>query len=407
MTTKVTHPCSEEQSVLVTQHPVAPTNLAPPPSTAFLFRPRRTFLTLLVGVVATLLAGVICLENAALAQQKQVSAPSLVEMPFSEDEQLEFFRKKSSLSEDEARELQAKVDGDPLEVAARFKLLAYYSGRRPKDAGARSSIRKLIRWFIRNLPEHAALTTLVVDASRDPEGFLEMKKQWIEIIEQNPSNAKIICNAVIFSLLPDPEWGDALLNKADQLEIKDPNSARRMGMVYGIRLTAEDSKKQREGFAQKAIEYYELAINLTKDPTEVSQLRIHAAAVAMNVGLLQSAETHAQQLLEDQGSDDSVHQAHILLGRLALQSGDRDKAKTHLLAAGKISSTPQLLRTGPNMSLARALLTEKETEVVLEYFKMCEKLCEKPELKQWTEQVKKGRIPDFGMHLEPKTALRW
>ena len=90
-----------------------------------------------------------------------------------------------------------------------------------------------------------------------------------------------------------------------------------------------------------------------------------------------------------------------------MQSGDRDKAKTHLLAAGKVSSTPELLRAGPDMLLASKLLIKDETEVVLEYFELCEKFWKKPELKQWVEQVKQGEIPDFGMHLSSKSGIDW
>ena len=132
-----------------------------------------------------------------------------------------------------------------------------------------------------------------------------------------------------------------------------------------------------------------------------------AATVALDVGKLQSAKTHAQQLLNDEDSDDSIHSANIILGRLALQSGDREKAKAHLLAAGRVSSTPELTRSGPEMLLARELLKEKETEVVLEYFELCETLCEKPELKQWAEQVKEGRIPDFGNSRFRQPKIDW
>ena len=135
---------------------------------------------------------------------------------------------------------------------------------------------------------------------------------------------------------------------------------------------AEKSKKKREWSARKAIEHYELAIDLTGEPSEVSPLRILAATTALNVGKLQSAKTHAQQLLNDEDSDDSIHSANIILGRLALQSGDLEKAKAHLLAAGSVSSTPELKRSGPDMLLARELLREKETEVVLKYFELCE-----------------------------------
>ena len=311
------------------------------------------------------------------------------------------------MSEEEVVELQSKVDKDPTELDGRLQLLGHYSGRSSKDIEARSSLRKLVGWFIRNYPEDAGLQTIFIDAGSDPDGYLDIKKQWLGVIEEYPDNVKIICNAAIFALLPDPDWGNELLSKATELEIQDSDSAKRIGMVYGLKLMAEQSKKKREWSARKAIEHYELAIDLTGEPSEVSPLRILAATTALNVGKLQSAKTHAQQLLNDEDSDDSIHSANIILGRLALQSGDREKAKAHLLAAGRVSSTPELTRSGPDMLLARELLKEKETEVVLEYFELCETLCEKPELKQWAEQVKEGRIPDFGNSRFRQPKIDW
>ena len=377
MTIKVTQPNVEEPNAIVAAPPVSQVSRASAATVTKL-------LTFVGGLLAILLAGVICFENVALAQQENASVPTLLKMPMTQEEQLAFFRTKSSLSEEQVLELQTKVDKDSTEIAARFELLAYYSGRSSRNTEARSSLRKLVGWFIRNYPEDVGIQTILVDAGSDPEGYLEIKKQWLEVIEQYPDNAKIICNAAVFALL-DPDWGNELLDKVSELEIQDSDSAKRIGMVYGLRLMAEQSKNKREWWARKAIEHYELAIDLTKDPSEISPLRIMAATTAMDVGELRSAKTHAQQLLNDEGSDDSIHSANIILGRLALQSGDREKAKARLLAAGRVSSTPELTRSGPDMLLARELLKEKETEVVLEYFELCETLCEKPELKQWAE----------------------
>jgi hypothetical protein len=57
---------------------------------------------------------------------------------------------------------------------------------------------------------------------------------------------------------------------------------------------------------------------------------------------------------------------------------------------------------GPNMVLAKELLERKERQVVLEYFNLCGAFSEIEKdglLQQWTEQVKAGKIPDFGGNL--------
>lgn len=408
MNLKVTQPNVEELTAIGAVQPTIPqANRTSEPSPATFSRLQTKLITFVGGLVAILLAGVICTENVALAQQEEASVPPLVKMPFTQEEQLAFFLTKSSLSEEQLIELKTKVDNDPTEIAGRMQLLAYYRGRSSQNIEARTSLHELVGWFIKNYPEDIGFPAIFIDPGSDPEGYLEIKKHWLEVIEQYPDNAKIVCNAAVFALLADPDWGDELLNKATELEIIDSNTAKRIGMVYGLRLMAEQSKNKRQWWAGKALEHYELAIDLTKEPSELSPLRIMAATVALDVGKLQSAKTHAQQLLLDEDSDDSIHSANIILGRLALQSGDREKAKAHLLAAGRVSSTPELTRSGPDMLLARELLRVKETEAVLEYFKLCENLWKKPELKQWAEQVKDGRIPHFGSSLLRQPNIDW
>ena len=143
-----------------------------------------------------------------------------------------------------------------------------------------------------------------------------------------------------------------------------------------------------------------MAIELTGNPIQLDSLRTSAAKSAMRGGLLRKAKAHALGLLKEQASDDSTHKANTILGRLALQSGELEKAKAYLLASGKVSSTPLLSTSGPSMLLAKELLEKDETEVVLQYFELCGEFWENAEkLKNWTEKVEKGVIPNFGNSL--------
>jgi hypothetical protein len=65
-----------------------------------------------------------------------------------------------------------------------------------------------------------------------------------------------------------------------------------------------------------------------------------------------------------------IHSAHIVLGHVALQTGDLAAAQRHLLAAADVSGRDPVLRTyGPDLELAQALLEEGLRESVLEYLK--------------------------------------
>lgn len=93
-----------------------------------------------------------------------------------------------------------------------------------------------------------------------------------------------------------------------------------------------------------------------------------------------------------------MHDGNFVLGRIAVQEGQIDEAKRYLLEAGKSTGSPVLNTFGPNMSLARDLLLNGERETVLQYFELCGKFWSNgtERLALWTEDVKAGRMPDFG-----------
>src|SRR4029450_1364637 len=91
-----------------------------------------------------------------------------------------------------------------------------------------------------------------------------------------------------------------------------------------------------------------------------------AAKAAFETGRLDEARIYSERALElaptmrnDWNYGNAVHDGQMVLGRLALKSGDAELAKRELLAAGASPGSPQLNSFGPNMSLARDLLERK------------------------------------------------
>lgn len=125
-------------------------------------------------------------------------------------------------------------------------------------------------------------------------------------------------------------------------------------------------------------------------------------------GKIDEARKYANELLtllpKFQGNwnyGNAVQDANVVLGRIAVTEGRMEDAKRHLLAAGKSPGSPQLDTFGPNVSLAKDLLAKGERATVLEYFKLCRKFWEmdRGQLDQWSQEVKSGKIPDFGANL--------
>jgi hypothetical protein len=139
---------------------------------------------------------------------------------------------------------------------------------------------------------------------------------------------------------------------------------------------------------------------------DLSQVVEQAARSGTAAGI-KKGQASAEELSKLAGSfsydteyGNAVHYYHLVLGRLALQSGDVEGAKSQLLQAGKAPSSPQLAAFGPDMTLAQELLQRGETAAVLAYLSECEELwLAKPNpLAEWEATIRSAAIPDFGRH---------
>ena len=119
---------------------------------------------------------------------------------------------------------------------------------------------------------------------------------------------------------------------------------------------------------------------------------------------LHQAREFANELLalskdyeDDWNYGNAIHDANVILGRIALLEDDVASAKEHLIAAGNSPGSPQLNSFGPDMKLAKELLQKNETRIVLDYFELCRNFWELDggRLTQWSEDVVAGRMPDF------------
>jgi tetratricopeptide (TPR) repeat protein len=133
-----------------------------------------------------------------------------------------------------------------------------------------------------------------------------------------------------------------------------------------------------------------------------------AAKAAFEVGKADEAKQHAQAALAlapkyrgDWNYGNAIHDGHMVLGRVALKSGDVEIAKRELLLAGATPGSPQLDSFGPNMTLAKDLLEQKQSDAVMEYFTLCAKFwdLERGNLRRWSVLAKAGEMPDFGANL--------
>ena len=133
-----------------------------------------------------------------------------------------------------------------------------------------------------------------------------------------------------------------------------------------------------------------------------------AAKVSFEIGRFDDARGYALELqallpkfAENWNYGNAVHDANVVLGRIAVRDGRIEDAKKYLLQAGNSPGSPQLAIFGPNMNLAKDLLAKAEGETVLQYFELCRKFwkADDGQLDEWKNEVKAGRIPKFGANL--------
>ena len=103
------------------------------------------------------------------------------------------------------------------------------------------------------------------------------------------------------------------------------------------------------------------------------------------------ALTEAEVAEKDWNYGNVIHHANLVLGHLALSSGNVEEAKRRLLAAARTPGSPQLGTFGPNMTLAKELLQRGHRDVVLQFLEMSRKYWKRPErIEAWERVIREG-----------------
>ncbi len=310
------------------------------------------------------------------------------------------------LSLAEKTSLEKDVAENPSDVESRTMLLGYYFIKGRQDPDATAAKRRHVAWLIENSPETEVLGLPYAQLNKvlERDEYEITKQAWLRVIKQSPDNLAALRNASKFFLLHDRDTSEDLLHKGQMLAPNDPEWPESLGRLYMLGLTSLPMGPEREANAKKAFRRFELAFGHS-DPMQQNALLSDLAKAGLEAGLIDDAKNYAQKMLNDDTAGwnrgNQIHHGNLILGRISLSTGDVEEAKSRLLLAGKTPGSPQLNSFGPNMLLAKELLARGENEVVLEYFDLCKKFWSSPrrDLEQWIDDVKAGRVPQFGANL--------
>jgi hypothetical protein len=309
------------------------------------------------------------------------------------------------LSSTEAERLEKVLAADPNDLATRLILFGYYPSHYDDPSRLKKTEHAL--WLIRNRPDTEVLHDVaLLRLTRVEKGFEEAKQLWLKHLDTYKDNLTVVANAADFFMISDRALAEKLTKQLAAADPANPRWPFQLGYVYFVEMTNATGAMRRSQ-AASAYAQFDLAYTLTNDNIEKHLWLSQLMRSAFEAGDLQKAQIWALESL-NQGSTnkadpslaDSIHHAHIILGRMALLSGDLAEARQHLIQAGQTAGSPVLVSFGPNMMLAKELLEKGERDAVLKYFRECANFWKsQSKLDEWTATVKAGGIPNFGGNL--------
>lgn len=127
------------------------------------------------------------------------------------------------------------------------------------------------------------------------------------------------------------------------------------------------------------------------------------AKLALWAGDISKAEGYAKEAVSLEPPEDSVsdgeatHDGNMVLGLIALDRGDTEQAKRHLIESSRTTGLGYMRMTGPNLSLASELLKRNEQQAVIQYLGECRRfwIDGQKNLDGWIEKIRSGSDPQF------------
>ena len=173
--------------------------------------------------------------------------------------------------------------------------------------------------------------------------------------------------------LTDQEYGEKMMDIA-----KEHDPSKRFALIQILLNIADESER-----------FYILPL-ATKSAFEAKN---YAIAESYSKELLQLASKYQNNW----NYGNAIHDGNMILGRLALNSGNIELAGEYLVKAGGTPGSPQLNSFGPNMNLAKDLSDIGEKGTVIKYFELCKKFwkLEDGRLDSWIASLRGGGKPYY------------
>ncbi len=308
----------------------------------------------------------------------------------------------SSLSEQDAKDLEAQLRKNPADTDSRAQLIGYYS-HRAVGAGRHAPVEEWIghlTWLVKNQPE---ADILGVDSPRfsryqSPGNWDRLKELWLDAIRKHRNDARVLGNAAGYLSADNPKLAAELLERAVSLDPDDPYWHKRLASAYEslARRAQPDEKKP---LWEKTIAELEKAFQLQRGHRKQFLLNDIAEA-AFEAGDTTKARDRATEVLTAEASGATSYfryKAEIVLARTALASGDKAGMREYMKKACLDAADPAVHAGMPSIELIQEMLAHGDTDDALAYLRLCETAWPESveKIRNMAGLVKQGRTPSI------------
>jgi tetratricopeptide (TPR) repeat protein len=285
---------------------------------------------------------------------------------------LNFAMAGRKLTEEQTARSEAILEDHQNRIRLRILLLGKYAECRFQPNHKEEQRVKHIEWILLNHPEHAiAGTPFVTLMSRDDQHYQQIKLIWLEQMARHDRNVAVLTNAAHFFTLSENDLAERCLLRALVLQPWNTRLRHQLAHLYSLW----------DGHSNQAVGELE-KISAEPDSANLFYELTAMPKAAFEAGQFEKAITAAQRLLvlsikyrRDENYGDAINQAHTVLGRIALKSGNIDKAVFHLKESIIDIATRVTTSFGPSLDLAADLLEAGEKVAVIQYLDELELLC--------------------------------
>ncbi|RYG46042.1 hypothetical protein EON79_11140 [bacterium] len=290
---------------------------------------------------------------------------------------------------EEISALSRRVERDPGDIEGRARLLAATSFSFRDGERSRWHAEQAV-WFAANLPGSQVLKEVRIhsDPISDAHTFDLISSLFQKALDREPNSVPVLMNYAQFIKVGAVQDSIELQKRAIAIRPQDASLYYELGVSYqladcGIFIRSAENAPNALANLVKARD-----LGYAMNGSYITES-------AFDAGEFEIATREAKACLKDPEDGDAVHCGHRILGQIALQKGDLEAAKSHLLKSAKVDGSPVLGSFGPSMELAKLLLQKGERATVAEYLERCGEFWEDERQVRWLKQVRDGGTPDW------------